>query len=113
MTTAMTKRIDIISDTHGHLSDQLLAALEGADLIVHAGDLTSESDYFELRAIAPMRAVLGKQRLVLRLRPRGEKTARFTYEGLTFGVAHYQRGTCRSTASDVAVCGHTQPVPRS
>ena len=36
------KRIDIISDTHGHLSPALLEQLEGADLIIHAGDITSE-----------------------------------------------------------------------
>ena len=53
------KRIDIISDTHGHLSDALLGALEGADLIIHAGDITSEADYHELATIAPLRAVLG------------------------------------------------------
>ena len=106
MTTAMTKRIDIISDTHGHLSDQLLAALEGADLIVHAGDLTSESDYFELRAIAPMRAVLGNNDWYYDYGPEVKKTARFTYEGLTFGVAHY-REDVPLDGVDVAVCGHT------
>ena len=34
-------RIDIISDTHGNLSDELMAQLKGADAIVHAGDMLS------------------------------------------------------------------------
>ena len=55
------KRIDIISDTHGLLSDGLLAQLEGADLIIHAGDITSDADYLHLRSLAPLRAVLGNK----------------------------------------------------
>ena len=58
-TLADAKRIDIISDTHGYLSDELLAALEGADLIIHAGDMTSEADWDHLNTIAPIKAVLG------------------------------------------------------
>ena len=45
MNSASAKRIDIISDTHGYLSPALLDELKGADLIIHAGDLTSEMDY--------------------------------------------------------------------
>ena len=59
MNSASAKRIDIISDTHGYLSPALLDELEGADLIIHAGDLTSEIDYEHLCTIAPVRAVLG------------------------------------------------------
>ena len=50
MNSASAKRIDIISDTHGYLSPALLDELEGADLIIHAGDLTSEMDYEHLSA---------------------------------------------------------------
>ena len=59
MNSASAKRIDIISDTHGYLSPALLDELKGADLIIHAGDLTSEMDYEHLCTIAPVRAVLG------------------------------------------------------
>ena len=48
MNSASAKRIDIISDTHGYLSPALLDELSGADLIIHAGDLTSEMDYEHL-----------------------------------------------------------------
>lgn len=33
------RRIGVISDTHGLLRPQALAALEGVELIVHAGDI--------------------------------------------------------------------------
>ena len=59
MNSASAKRIDIISDTHGYLSPALLDELEGADLIIHAGDLTSEKDYEHQCTLAPVRADLG------------------------------------------------------
>ena len=36
------KRIDIVSDTHGHLSAELLEQIAGAHIIVHAGYLLKE-----------------------------------------------------------------------
>ena len=53
------KRIDIISDTHGRLSRALLAEIKGADLVIHAGDLTSEADWDMLQNYGPIKAVLG------------------------------------------------------
>lgn len=100
------KRIDIISDTHGHLSSRLLQELEGADLIVHAGDMTSESDYFELATIAPIKAVLGNNDYFYDYGPGVERTIRFEYEGLRFTVNHYQE-RLQLMGVDVAVCGHT------
>jgi uncharacterized protein len=34
----MAKRVGLISDTHGLLREAALKALEGSDLIIHAGD---------------------------------------------------------------------------
>ena len=109
------KRIDIISDTHGRLSDRLLAQLEGADLILHAGDLTSEADYFELATIAPLKAVLGNNDFFYDYGPDVHRQATFEYEGLRFAMAHY-REDLPERGVDVAVCGHTHKpviVPRS
>src|SRR3954467_14865171 len=52
-------RIGIISDTHGLLRPQALAALRGSDHIVHAGDIGDPSILAALRAIAPLTAVRG------------------------------------------------------
>ena len=55
----MATRYDIISDTHGYLSPELLEQLQGADVIVHAGDICSPSDYRTLSDIARVQMCLG------------------------------------------------------
>jgi putative phosphoesterase len=55
----VTHRIGVISDTHGLLRPQALAALAGSELIVHAGDIGTPAVLEGLRAIAPVVAVRG------------------------------------------------------
>ena len=55
----MALSVGIISDTHGLLRPEALAALEGSDLIVHAGDVGSPDVLDGLRRIAPTFAVRG------------------------------------------------------
>ncbi|MFC1492176.1 metallophosphoesterase family protein [Nitrospinota bacterium] len=52
-------RLVILSDTHGRLPREVLRACEGADHIVHAGDVGSEDILHELGAVAPVTAVCG------------------------------------------------------
>jgi len=52
-------RIGLISDTHGLLRKEALAALRGSELILHAGDVGSPEILEELRKIAPVVAVRG------------------------------------------------------
>ena len=51
--------IGIISDTHGLVRPQVIAALTGAELIIHAGDIGSPEVLKTLEAIAPVVAVRG------------------------------------------------------
>jgi putative phosphoesterase len=51
--------VGVISDTHGLLRPQVLAALDGVELIVHAGDIGDPQILSQLRAIAPTTAVRG------------------------------------------------------
>jgi uncharacterized protein len=51
--------IGVISDTHGLLRPQAVAALQGSGLIIHAGDVGSPDILDELRRIAPVVAVRG------------------------------------------------------
>lgn len=104
--TGAPKRVDIISDTHGYLSPELLAALKGADLVIHAGDLTSEEDWEHLKSLGPIRAVLGNNDYYRDYGPEVERLCRFEYEGLRFAVAHYREDLPVGSV-DVAVCGHT------
>lgn len=52
-------RLGVVSDTHGRLSPDVLAALEGVDGILHAGDVGSLEVLTGLEAIAPVWAVRG------------------------------------------------------
>lgn len=51
--------IGVISDTHGLLRPEAYAALEGSDLIIHAGDVGTPEVLEELKSIAPVVAVRG------------------------------------------------------
>jgi uncharacterized protein len=51
--------IGVISDTHGLLRPQAVAALQGSALIIHAGDVGSPDILDALRQIAPVVAVRG------------------------------------------------------
>src|SRR5260221_8276775 len=51
--------IGVISDTHGLLRPEAVAALRGADRIVHAGDIGDPEILAALAALAPMTAVRG------------------------------------------------------
>jgi putative phosphoesterase len=51
--------IGLISDTHGLLRPEAVRALEGADLIIHAGDVGAPEILDVLRAVAPVVAVRG------------------------------------------------------
>lgn len=52
-------RVGIISDTHGVVRKEAVAALEGVSLIIHAGDIGCPEVLEALRQIAPVVAVRG------------------------------------------------------
>jgi len=52
-------KVGVISDTHSLLRPQALAALQGVDHIIHAGDIGSLEILEALRLIAPVTAVRG------------------------------------------------------
>ena len=52
-------RIGVISDTHGLLRPEALAQLQGADYIVHGGDIGDPAILEQLAAIAPLTVVRG------------------------------------------------------
>jgi putative phosphoesterase len=52
-------RIGLISDTHGLLRPEALAFLQGADHIVHGGDIGDARILAALAALAPLTAVRG------------------------------------------------------
>jgi hypothetical protein len=52
-------RIGVISDTHGLLRPEALKALQGAEHILHAGDIGDPAILDALRAVAPVTAIRG------------------------------------------------------
>ena len=57
MSTALT--VGVISDTHGLLRPEVVAALAGVDQILHAGDVGTPDILARLKTLAPTAAVRG------------------------------------------------------
>jgi putative phosphoesterase len=55
----VTRRIGVISDTHGLLRPDVIDHLQGVELILHAGDIGKPEVLDRLRAIAPVQAIRG------------------------------------------------------
>ena len=103
--------VGLISDTHSQLRTEALAALHGAELVLHAGDVGSYSVLRELGVIAPVQAVFGNvDDPVLGLPQQLE----LTLGGLRVHVSHgHELGSptparlIRAYSTDVIVYGHT------
>jgi uncharacterized protein len=104
--------VGLVSDTHGLIRPELLEALAGVELILHAGDVGGTSVLRELGRIAPVHAVYGNTD------PPGDPELKATLaielEGVSIHVSHGHelgsptveklRGRYRA---DVIVFGHT------
>ncbi|MDO4536621.1 MAG: metallophosphoesterase family protein [Coriobacteriales bacterium] len=99
-------RFDIVSDTHGLLSEELLKALEGADMIMHAGDCCSTSDYRQLCDIAPVAMCLGNNDWGMSYGPGVERLTQVFRCGLRWQLCHYEERLDLATC-DIAICGHS------
>jgi uncharacterized protein len=79
--------VGVISDTHGLVRPQALAALAGVDHIIHAGDIGGAAVLEALRAVAPVTAVRGNNdREPWATAIRDRET--ITVAGMTFHVLH-------------------------
>ncbi|AWM92902.1 metallophosphoesterase [Pseudomonas sp. 31-12] len=56
-------KVGVISDTHGLLRPEALAALAGCERIIHAGDIGNVDILDQLKAIAPLHVVRGNNDL--------------------------------------------------
>jgi putative phosphoesterase len=104
--------IGLISDTHSLVRPEVFDALNGVELILHAGDVGGRGVLDELRAIAPVRAVYGNTDMAGD--PFLEESIDLDADGLSIHVSHGHevgaptpaRLLARYTA-DVIVYGHT------
>jgi putative phosphoesterase len=104
--------VGVISDTHGLLRPEVFEVFHGVELILHAGDVGGREILTQLKAIAPVRAVLGNVD-----RP-GEpglaESLDLSLGGLTVHVSHgHELGSptpvklAAAYSADVIVYGHT------
>jgi uncharacterized protein len=112
-------RLALIADTHmprgdRRLPGRCLELLQGADLIVHAGDFSATEVLEELRAIGPVIAVHGNVDEP-ELRQALPEAASFEAGGATIGVVHdagpsrgrLERLRARFPDADAVVFGHS------
>lgn len=101
-------QIGIVSDTHGLVRPEALAALQGVDVVLHAGDVGKPEVLTALADIAPVHAVRGN---VDRGAWASELPAslRLEFGGVRFFVTHERASVDTATAStsDVVVTGHS------
>ncbi|MEX0908028.1 MAG: metallophosphoesterase family protein [Gemmatimonadota bacterium] len=107
-------KVGLISDTHGMLRPEVFGALDGVDLILHAGDVGRHDIIVGLEAIAPVHAVLGNtdrpallphvpDELTLEL----EGSRVVLVHGHRLGAPTAARLRASYPAADVVVYGHT------
>jgi uncharacterized protein len=102
-------RVGLISDTHGLLRPEALAAMQGCDAIVHAGDIGARAILERLAALAPLTAVRGNNDEVPWARD-VPRTAELVIGGARILVIHDVneiRPAALAGRHDVVVCGHS------
>jgi putative phosphoesterase len=102
-------RVGLISDTHGLIRPQALAALRGCEAIVHAGDIGTREVIDALAALAPVTAVRGNNDIAAWARGIPE-VARLEVGGVRILVIHILAELDLAAAraeADVVVCGHS------
>lgn len=102
--------VGLISDTHGRLSDEALAAMADVDHIIHAGDIGGPDILHALEALAPVTAVLGNNDFD----EYGSRVGRFAHpviDGVQFLVAHYPRDV-RIGFNGCAALAAGDPIPQ-
>jgi hypothetical protein len=107
--------IGLISDTHGLLRPQALAALEGSDILLHAGDIGDQKILDALAEIAPVTAVRGNNDMGAWAKHLPDETD-IRIAGITLHLLHdlaQLKIDPVATATDVIVSGHShRPLSR-
>jgi len=107
-----TKTIGVISDTHGLVRPEALAALRGCDAIVHAGDIGKPAVLEQLAELAPLTAIRGNVDTWATDLP---DTAVLTFAAKRFYVIHDVKGLdidARAAGFAAVISGHSH-MPKS
>lgn len=102
-------RIGLVSDTHGLVRPEALAALADSDAIVHAGDIGSPDVLAALAQLAPVHAIRGNNDTAAWAREMPE-TLSLEFAGVRLFVLHDLKTLPRfgcPPGTQVVVCGHS------
>jgi putative phosphoesterase len=104
--------VGLVSDTHNLVRPEIYDALEGVELILHAGDVGGPSVIAELATVAPVRAVFGNTDVPGE--PGLAESLDLKIDGVTIHVSHgHEVGgptpekLLKRYSADVIVFGHT------
>ncbi|WP_349778261.1 metallophosphoesterase family protein [Xanthomonas sp. WHRI 6108] len=104
--TAAVLRIGLISDTHGVLRPEAVAALQGCTSIIHAGDVGKPEILTALQALAPLHAIAGN----IDNKPWAAQlpqTLDLLIAGVRIHVLHDLKTLAADVAADVIISGHS------
>ncbi|WP_311239889.1 MULTISPECIES: metallophosphoesterase family protein [unclassified Xanthomonas] len=104
MATAL--RIGLISDTHGVLRPEAVAALQGSAAIIHAGDVGKPEILAALQALAPLHAIAGN----IDEKPWAAglpQTLDLLIDGVRLHVLHNLKTLAPGVAADIVISGHS------
>ncbi|WP_343768489.1 metallophosphoesterase family protein [Gangjinia marincola] len=110
------KKILLLSDTHSHIDDRILAYAEAADEVWHAGDIGNVIVTDELQKIKPLKAVFGNIDNH-EIRKEFPLHQRFLCEGVDVWITHIGgypkryspaiRDEINKNPPDLFICGHS------
>ena len=101
----MSKKIGVISDTHGLLRLNVMEILQTCDCIIHAGDFDREEILEAIQPLASIYAVKGNNDFWAR---KLRRSLTFTIEGVNFFLVHDRADVARNLGdTDVVIFGHS------
>ncbi|WOB28471.1 MULTISPECIES: metallophosphoesterase family protein [Xanthomonas] len=99
-------RIGVISDTHGLLRPEALAALDGCNQIIHAGDVGKPEVLEALWALASLHVIAGN----IDDKPWAAglpQTLDLLIDGMRLHVLHDLKTLAPGVAADIVISGHS------
>jgi uncharacterized protein len=101
--------IGLISDTHGLVRAEAVEALQGVDLVIHAGDIGKPEVLDALKAIGPLVAIKGNNDIGAWARPLPDTRLVQTADTRLFVIHNVKELDCDPATKgyDVIISGHS------
>lgn len=110
------KKILLLSDTHGHIDEQILKHAKASDEVWHAGDIGSLNVTDALKSVSNLRAVFGNIDAAS-VRNEFSEHLKFKCEGISVWITHIggyppkynmrTKAEIKLNPPDLFICGHS------